>query len=177
MQHAIVINVAEKADYKLLADLGRRAFEEAFGRFNDPGDLQTYLDLAFHPETIRSQLQNPLYTFLLATWDEEPVGYAKLFRGECPEPVRVKSCIQLERIYALQSYVGRKVGKSLMEHCVEIAKAEHFERIWLTVWQQNEVAITFYKKWHFEVVGTKKFTIGKEINDDYIMSLDVNKIQ
>jgi len=177
MQRPIEIRVADQADFSLLSDLGRRAFQEAFGRYNDPGDLQTYLDLAFHPETIRIQLQNPLYTYIIATWDKVPVAYAKLYRGECPHPIQGKSCIQLERIYALQSYVGRKVGKSLMEQCVEIARTENIKYIWLTVWQQNEIAITFYKKWHFEVVGTKKFVIGKEVNDDYVMSLDVNKIQ
>lgn len=171
----ISTRIAALGDYALLADLGRRAFHEAFGKFQDPADMQAYLDLAFHPDAIRTALMDPACTFLIASFDGEPVGYAKLKRSDPPEELQEKKCVQLERIYALQAFVGKKIGKTLMQQCIRIANNEHFEYLWLGVWQQNVQAISFYKKWGFEVIGTKQFIIGKEVNDDFVMALKLTE--
>lgn len=167
----IAIRTAHKNDYKLLADLGRRAFQEAFGEHNDPADMQTYLDLAFHPDTVANQLNDDNVSYLIALYKDEPVGYAKLKRNSVPPEWANENCIQLERIYALKAFIGKKIGKALMEESIKIAKQQGFNSIWLSVWQENKVAIDFYKKWGFTVIGYKKFVIGKEVNDDFVMGL------
>lgn len=169
----IEIRKAHPSEYEMLASLGRRAFQEAFGEYNSMEDMQAYLDLAFHPETIKTHLADPDITFLIAFFKGDPVGYSKLKRNSFPPELVNKRCIQLERIYALQAFVGKKIGKALMEACLKIAKEENFESIWLSVWQDNQIAIKFYKQWGFKVIGYKQFVIGKEINDDYVMALEI----
>jgi len=169
----IAIRTADEKDFKLLASLGRRAFQEAFGEHNDPADMQAYLDLAFHPDTIAKQLADTSVSYLIALYHEEPVGYAKLKRNSVPPEWAGEKCIQLERIYALNAFIGKKIGKALMEECLKISKQQGFVLIWLSVWQENKVAIDFYKKWGFTVFGYKKFVIGKEVNDDFVMALKV----
>lgn len=170
----IKVSVAVEKDFKTLAELGRKAFYEAFGSYNDPADMQTYLDLAFNPDTIRQQLLDKEVTYLIANYENEPVGYAKLKRNVTFHGLEGKNAIQLERIYSLQAFIGKKVGKALMEEVIQIAKKEKFETIWLSVWQENKIAIDFYKKWGFKVIGYKQFIIGKEVNDDFVMALDLN---
>ena len=167
----IAIRNASVSDFELLATLGRRAFFEAFGRYNDPGDMQSYLDSAFDPDIIRKQLEDPDVIYFIASYDGVDVGYSKLKRNSIPKELLDSKSIQLERIYALQSYLGKNVGKELMEKCLETAMSENFECLWLGVWQKNERAINFYKKWGFEVIGLKQFKIGKEISDDFVMAL------
>jgi ribosomal protein S18 acetylase RimI-like enzyme len=169
----ISVRLAQTGDHEILADLGRRAFQEAFGRFHDPDDMQAYLDLSFNHETIRIALTYPENTFLIAFWDDEPVGYAKLKRGPAPAELQGYKSIQMERIYALQDYIGKKVGKELMTASLKIASAEKFEKIWLGVWEQNHTAVAFYKKWEFEVIGNRQFEIGNEIHDDFVMARNV----
>ncbi|MBP9083429.1 MAG: GNAT family N-acetyltransferase [Bacteroidia bacterium] len=171
----ITIKEVGPAHFEMLAELGRKAFYEAFSEHNDPDDMQAYLDLAFNPETIKKQLEDPAVTYLVAYWKDLPVGYAKLKQSDVPEKLAGKSAIQLERIYALQEFVGKKVGKALMEACIRIAKSHNYDAMWLGVWQQNDRAISFYKKWGFTIIGTKQFIIGKDVNDDFVMSLDLNQ--
>jgi len=170
----ISIRTANPNEFELLSTLGRRAFYEAFGGHNDPQDMQAYLDLAFNPETIKKQLEDPDVIYFIASFQDEPVGYAKLKRNSIPTELNGKKCIQLERIYALQAYIGKKIGKALMELCLETSRSEKFDFIWLGVWQQNERAITFYKQWGFEVIGYKQFIIGNEVNDDFVMTLKLD---
>ena len=169
----IEVREAVAGDFELLADLGRRAFYEAFGKYNDEADMQVYLDLAFNSEIIRSQLQDKNVIYFIATFDTLPVGYAKLKRNSAPKELEGAPCIQLERIYALQDYIGKKIGKALMEVCIQTARNEKCKYLWLGVWQQNDTAITFYKKWGFEIIGFKQFIIGKEVNEDFVMSLEL----
>ncbi len=167
------LRYATADDFEMLASLGRRAFYEAFGSHNDPQDMQAYLDLSFNPENIRKQLLDPAVIYMIAFDNGEPVGYAKLKRNSVPPELKDETCMQLERIYALKAFVGKKIGKALMEECIQKARAESCRYLWLGVWQQNMQAITFYRKWNFKTIGYKQFTIGKEVNDDYVMALDL----
>jgi len=164
------LRIAGLQDATMLAGLGRRSFFEAFGEFNQPEDMEAYLEKAFNTSIILEQLNNPACIFIVAEIDNVPVGYAKLIRNSSTPQLDNYKCIQLERIYALKDYIGKKIGKSLMEKCFSVAGQETFEKIWLGVWQQNTRAIDFYKKWNFEIIGTKQFVIGNEVNDDYVMA-------
>ena len=167
----IKIRTAIVKDNEMLASLGRKAFFEAFGAYSDPADMQAYLNLAFNPDTIELQLSDPEVTYVVALFNDEPVGYAKLKRNSSVPELKGLKVIQLERIYALRDFIGKKVGKTLMQECVNISIKEGFVRLWLSVWQKNEVAIRFYEKWGFETIGFKQFVIGKEVNDDFVMAL------
>ncbi|MEY3343499.1 MAG: hypothetical protein RL090_1183 [Bacteroidota bacterium] len=168
----IKVEYAQIDDFEMVSDLGRRAFQEAFGQYNDPGDMQAYLDLSFDPQRIKAQLQDPKVVYLIATYMETPVGYAKLIRNAVTTYTdHDLKQIQMERIYALGAYVGKKIGKALMQESLRIAKAEGFQYMWLGVWQENQRAIKFYKDFGFEIIGVKQFVIGNEVNDDYVMGV------
>jgi diamine N-acetyltransferase len=169
----IEIRKASIEDTEMLAALGRRAFYEAFGEYNDPADMQAYLDLAFNAENIKAQIDDPNNTFLIAFFQKEPAGYAKLKRQSTVPELADEKVIQLERIYALRDFLDKKVGKTLMESCIHISRKEGYRKIWLSVWQENKRAISFYEKWGFKVIGFKQFIIGKEINDDFVMALEI----
>jgi diamine N-acetyltransferase len=171
----ITIRNAQSDDFAMLAELGRKAFYQAFGQHNDAADMQAYLDLAFNPDTIQSQLNDKNNTFLIAYFHNNPVGYAKLKRNSTFHAIENSKVIQLERIYALLPYIGKKIGKALMEECIQIGKQEMYEFIWLSVWQENKIAIDFYNKFGFKVIGYKQFVIGKEVNDDFVMALNIKQ--
>lgn len=173
----ITTRVADINDFDLLATLGRRAFYEAFGAYNDEADIQAYLDLAFDPELIRKQLEDTHVIYFIAFYKNDPVGYAKIKSNSQPKELKEFNCMQLERIYSLQAYIGKSIGKTLMQLCIDASVKKNCEFLWLGVWQQNHHAIKFYKQWQFDVIGVKQFIIGNEVNDDFVMALDLRELK
>ncbi|MFA9491557.1 MAG: GNAT family N-acetyltransferase, partial [Anaerolineales bacterium] len=81
--------------------------------------------------------------------------------------------IELVRIYVEEEVVGQGLGSALMKACLEEIKTNGLGTIWLAVWQKNQRAIDFYKRWGFEKVGVKEFVVGSDVQDDFIMERSV----
>ena len=63
--------------------------------------------------------------------------------------------MEIARFYADAPWVGRGVGKTLMESCLDVAREKGCDVVWLDVWEKNLRAIAFYAKWGFEAVGSQ----------------------
>jgi ribosomal protein S18 acetylase RimI-like enzyme len=61
------------------------------------------------------------------------------------------------------------LGDQLMHFSLEKAKTAGCEAVWLTVWEHNPRAISFYQKWGFTPTGTEDFVLGDDIQLDYVM--------
>lgn len=166
----LAIRHASVEDAALLAELGARTFGEAFGSLIPEADLAAYLTEAFTVERLSSELTDAHSTFLIASIQGEPVGYAKLHTGQVPELISDRPAIELVRLYALKRWWGRGVGASLMEKCLELAHQGGYETIWLSSWKSNDRANTFYRKWQFREVGEKAFVVGTDVQEDFIMA-------
>jgi ribosomal protein S18 acetylase RimI-like enzyme len=60
-----------------------------------------------------------------------------------------------------------------MQACLDEAKQNHCDVIWLDVWERNPRAIAFYRKWGFVQVGTQTFQLGDDLQNDWIMARSV----
>lgn len=165
----IRIRRATHADRTLLADLGARTFSAAFGPDNRPEDMAAYLAQAFSPEIQSEELADPLSTFLIAENEDEVVGYTRLLRGPAPSAVEADRPVELVRIYAEPSWIGRGVGSALMGACLKEGGKQGCDVIWLGVWERNRRAIAFYERWGFAVVGSQTFVLGKDRQTDRIL--------
>lgn len=81
--------------------------------------------------------------------------------------------MEIARIYALQSYIGKGVGSALMKKCIDQACELNKEIIWLGVWEKNQKAIHFYRKWGFEKFGTHIFILGDDPQTDWLMKKEL----
>jgi ribosomal protein S18 acetylase RimI-like enzyme len=163
------IRQATGADADSIASLGRQTFRDAFGADNQPEDMQAYVSEHFSPSRIEGEMKSPDSTYLLAILGDRLIGYALLRKGGNAQLAGVADPIELARIYILKAYLGRGYGSLLMQACLgEAGRAGH-DAIWLGVWQQNTGAIRFYERSGFKIVGTQKFRLGEDIQDDYVM--------
>jgi ribosomal protein S18 acetylase RimI-like enzyme len=69
--------------------------------------------------------------------------------------------------------MGKGVGAPLMRACLEEAARRGYDAIWLGVWERNERAQEFYRKWGFEEAGTQAFQLGAEMQTDLLMQKTV----
>jgi ribosomal protein S18 acetylase RimI-like enzyme len=166
----IQVHQAHFTDYILLADLGRITFYETWRPVNTEEDMQNYMKDAFDPGKIKSDLEaSAINTFLLAFDDKQAVGYAKIRRDRTYDEFKNEKVLEIERIYVTKEYQDKKVGKALMDCCIEIAREGKYLWLWLGVNIDNTKAINFYKKYGFEIFGEKNFKLGDAVDTDYLM--------
>ncbi len=168
---ALHVRVAVAGDLVALSNLAKSTFRDTFESQNTPEDMESYLARSFSPAQIRTELDDPASTFLLAFGEPagKPTGYAKLRSGEANTSVRGLLPIELERLYVDREILGRGVGAALMKECLAEAARRGRQTVWLGVWEHNPRAISFYHRWGFEVVGTHTFLLGCDPQVDLIM--------
>ena len=165
-----LIRVAAAADACLLAEMGRRTFLAAFGAANTPEDLAAYLPTVYSPAHQARELADPATTILIAEDGEAAAGYAKVVRGTTGAGVVAERPLEIQRLYADLPHLGRGVGGALMAHCLELARAEGHDVVWLAVWEQNPGARRFYERWGFVEVGEQPFVLGTDVQRDLVLS-------
>lgn len=165
----LFIRKANLDDASLLAEIGARAFQEAFGPQNNPDDMSAYLKASFSTEIQRSELAKPDSIFFIVERDNIPVGYARLYDCTPPDFIKSDHPLELVRIYTLQPWTGQGIGGLLMQQCIDFAISHGYDAIWLSVWTKNPRAIAFYQRWGFGITGTAPFQLGNDRQVDYIM--------
>lgn len=165
---------AQASEAELLAELGARTFSETFAADNTPEDMAAYLAASFSTEKQAAQLADPHSTFLVAEIDGAVTGYAQIQTGDVPACVTGSKPIELVRLYASKEWLGRGVGHELMRACVNEARGAGHQTIWLGVWERNDRAQTFYRKWGFRVVGEHAFLLGSDLQNDLIMERQIS---
>jgi ribosomal protein S18 acetylase RimI-like enzyme len=171
----IIIKEASEKDAGLLLDLSTQTFNQAFSNQNSCDNMTAYMASAFSEEQLLEEIKSPTSLFLMAYLPAQdvPVGYTKLRMGKTPKELKNTKAIEIHRIYVLQEMIGQKIGKALMEKCLQIAQQQNYEVIWLGVWEKNTRAIDFYKKWGFKKFSSHIFRLGTEDQTDYLMKKDL----
>jgi ribosomal protein S18 acetylase RimI-like enzyme len=169
----LVIRHGTAADASVLAELGARTFSDTFAADNTPGDMAAYLASAFNPTQQAAELADPRCSFLIAEINEVAVGYAMLRSGNAPAGVSGNKTIELVRLYVLQESLGSGVGRDLMQSCIGEVKQRGYTTLWLGVWENNQRARAFYRKWNIHEVGTHVFQLGEDPQTDILMQLNI----
>lgn len=167
----IKIRTATLSDSEILAEIARKSFYDAFADHpkNAPGDMQSYMDGAFTVEAISAELSDKDSIFFVAEIENKIVGYAKLKQNSREEEISGENPIELVRLYSLNEFIGKGVGKSLMLKCLDFAKEKGHDIIWLGVWEYNYNAQKFYAKFGFEKCGEHIFQLGSDPQTDWLM--------
>jgi diamine N-acetyltransferase len=165
----IEIKQATLADANLLLDLSTHTFYQAFAPQNSSANMAAYMTSAFTKEQLVKELREVNSLFFLAFFQGEAVGYAKLRKHATHPQLQKARAIEIHRLYVLKSMIGKKIGKALMEMCLQSAVQHGFEVVWLGVWEHNTHAIEFYKKWGFEVFDSYLFKLGSDDQTDLLM--------
>lgn len=165
----ITIREATKPDAALIADLSRQTFYESFAAFNTKDNMDKFLNEQFTHELLMAEVGAPRNVFLLAYDEQIPVGYARLRENNNPPQLRRDQSIEIARIYVVADRIGRGLGNLLMRQSINIAVQKNHDTIWLGVWEHNQRAIDFYKRWGFEKFAEHDFILGDDIQKDWLM--------
>ena len=155
-------------DAQLLSALSAVTFFDTFNGTCTDEDMQGFIETCFNPEQVYKELQDADDFYFIAFINEEAAGYIRLKEDESDvEIINTYKGIELKRIYVLKEYHSQKIGAKLMTFALDFAAEKNYELIWLGVWEHNEKAKAFYKKFGFEDTGvTHPFPIGNTPQTD-----------
>ncbi len=170
----ISIRQADISDSKVICALGVTTFYEAYCLQDDSRDLAKYILESFSSEQTEKELSNKDSTFFIAEADGCVVGYAKLRANAPAECLQDENAIEIQRIYILEKMKGKRVGNALMQKCFDEARRRNYETVWLGVWEKNQAAQKFYRKYGFIKVGELDFPYGETVGTNHILKLDLN---
>ena len=159
------------SDLPQLQKIGKTTFAETFTEHNIKEDLDKYLEESFSNEKLSSELNNPHSSFYFAEIENNVVGYLKINFGASQTELKDNEALEIERIYVLQAFHGKKLGQALYEKANSIAKEVKVNYVWLGVWEKNNKAIQFYKKNGFVPFDTHIFKLGNDEQTDIMMKL------
>ena len=166
---ALTVRRGTVADAALLSELGARTFSETFAADNTPEDLAAYVATSFTVAQQTAELEDPASIFLIAEVNGNAAGYAHLHGGKPEQGVEGPNPVELVRIYVSRDWLGRGAGQELMRACLDEARQAGYQTIWLGVWERNERAQAFYRKWNFRTVGEHMFRLGSDLQRDFLM--------
>jgi len=165
----IIIRLATEKDAELIAELSQDTFYETFAGVNTKENMDKFMTEQFSKDALMKEVGLKGNIFLLAFDGESPAGYVKLRESPNPDGLGEANAIEIARIYAAATAIGKGVGKALMQKCIDIAVEKKKDIIWLGVWEHNQRAIDFYIKWGFEKFGTHVFMLGEDPQTDWLM--------
>jgi ribosomal protein S18 acetylase RimI-like enzyme len=168
---AINLRKATLADSSNLQQIGQQTFFETFGASNSEQNMKTYLEEGFSLEKLTAELQNPHSAFYFAELDHRIIGYLKVNVGASQTELQEERALEIERIYVVQAYHGKKVGQVLYEKALQLAREAQADYVWLGVWEENPRAIRFYQKNGFVEFDKHIFTLGDDEQTDIMMKL------
>lgn len=111
----IVIKKVTPDEIGLLQKIGRQTFFETFSADNSDENMKKYLEEGFSLEKLTTELMDKKALFYFAWIGKQVIGYLKLNFGTSQTELKDDQAVEIERIYVLKEFHGKKVGQVLYE--------------------------------------------------------------
>lgn len=155
-----------------------KTFTEAFAHDNTSSDFKHYLQKNMSQEVLLEELSNPNSFFYAIPSQNGFCAYLKLNIGSAQTEQNLElehsQALEIERIYVLNEYIGKGLGKQLFQFALAKAKELSKPCIWLGVWEKNTKAIDFYQRQGLEIFDSHTFLLGYDEQRDLLMKCEVD---
>ena len=165
------VRPAEHHETAALARLAALTFPLACPPGSTAQDQQEFIDTVLSVRRFAEYLEDPDRDVLVA---EGLLGYTMLVDGEPADAdvqaaLHLRPTIELSKCYVHPDHHGAGIANALMTASLDVARERGAHGMWLGVNQQNARAQAFYVRSGFAIVGTKHFTVGTRVEDDYVL--------
>lgn len=165
----VTIKPGMKEDAEMIADISRYCFYHTYAPVNTKANMDKFMQEQFSHEMLMEEVLEDNNTFLLAYHLGNIAGYAKLLNNSAHTKLGSKKQVEIGRFYVLPDFKGKRVGTQLMRACINYAKSEEADFLWLGVWEKNEPAIRYYTSLGFEKLSKHNFKLGDDEQTDWVM--------
>jgi len=175
-----IIRPARTSDASALSSLARETFIDTYAAHNTEEDLRLHLQRTYTNAIQRTEIENPDWLTFVAESGETLAGFAQGRFAPAPPCVDTRTPSpqkpwEILRFYVHRSWHGQGLAHALMESTTDGARAAGADAIWLGVWTRNERACAFYIKSGFQPIGDTTFTLGRDVQRDFVMFKPLTK--
>lgn len=152
---SIDIKKIDRSSAEALSSLAKNIYVHHYAHLWLAGGMDWYMnEFAYPVSKITSEIENENCLHYLAYINNEPVGYLKINIDAAIKGGDINEGIELERIYIDASTVNKGLGTYLMNFVFDVAKCYQKKYIFLKAMDTAELALQFYKKMGYEIVGS-----------------------
>ena len=167
MDRTLVIRQAQKSDIAALSELAIKTYSDAFGYTFSDADLTAHVQKHLSPSRFSRILDEDVV--LVAEVANCLIGYVQF--GAANISAASSKDQELRRLYVHPAFQNAGYGTLLMDAALHHPRLHGAARIYLDVWEHNDGAQRFYRRYGFEVIGTRPFAVesGAPTSLDFVM--------
>jgi GNAT superfamily N-acetyltransferase len=105
-----------------LQNIGKQTFYETFSEANTEENMKKYLEEELSTEKLTTGVSDSNSEFYIATVENKVIGYLKLNFGHSQTELQDDNSVEIERIYVLKEFHGKKVGQELYKKALQISE-------------------------------------------------------
>lgn len=159
----ISINIATETDIDKIRELAKTSWNSAYAKIISQEQIDYMLGEMYSRAEILAQMKNPNYHYFLINFNEISAGFIGFENHYEPETTK------LHRIYLLDEFKGKGLGKYALSFLKEKVRKIDDHRIILNVNKENS-AKKMYESQGFSIYDEIILDIGNGyIMDDYLM--------
>ena len=156
-----------------LSEMACTTFSHTFRHYKKD-DLETYLRESLSVEALKKELLLEENHFFFVKKNELRVGFLKwTFPGDKylhSFQSTYRALLLLERFYFLPRYCGLGWGSVALSFVETFARDQaKADALYLSVWEKNFRAQSFYRKHGFQKVGSFEYPVGETLDLEYLL--------
>jgi ribosomal protein S18 acetylase RimI-like enzyme len=148
---------AAPEDAVTIAALAIQVFLDTYATEGVRPDLAVEAFTEYSLDAFASRLQEPTRRFLLAEQASGLIGFAELQVAPVSAPAGAVVGAELVRLYVQPRFQRRGVGRRLLQEAELAAAAAALGGLWLTAWEGNRRACTFYASLGYQDIGATTY--------------------
>jgi len=170
---SVSFRTARQSDALCLGVLGLQIFLDTYATEGIRATLAREALSQFSAEAIGALLQRPGTCFTVAERDGHLIGYAQLTFGATQALVQAPedaAQAELDKLYVQRPFLGRGLGRALLEEAEALSAEQGAHVMWLTAWSGNDRARRFYARQGYRDLGAAMHVFEHEAHENRVFA-------
>ena len=142
----ITIKECQKSQLDLLFEIAIQTYNDTYPYLWSDGGV-SYLAEFYKKTEFKKELSSPNIFYFLIYDADKAIGYFKIKKNVIA-PYPAAYCTEIEKLYLLKEYMGKGIGKTIMEFIISLSKEQGRPVLWLKV-MESSPAKYLYEKYGF----------------------------
>ncbi len=155
----ITYRKATTGDAAQIAAIGATVWISTYAENGVEPSFARYVLEHFTAGAVQAGLAEPDRHYWVAALGEALLGFVELKLHERSACVPARAQAEVARLYVLERFTRRGVGRRLLEESLAFAAAQGTETAWLSAYERNDRALAFYRTHGWQECGEYAFEL------------------